>query len=68
MKFKEFFISSGIFALSLGLSLSISVKGVHAAEGQLSLLVWEGYADQSFVKDFEKESGCKVQAFVVCFS
>jgi putative spermidine/putrescine transport system substrate-binding protein/spermidine/putrescine transport system substrate-binding protein len=65
MKFKGFFLSSGIFALSLGLSLSISVKGVHAAEGQLSLLVWEGYADQSFVKDFEKESGCKVQATYV---
>ena len=28
----------------------------------LSLLVWEGYADPSFVKGFEEKCGCKVQA------
>src|ERR1700757_692438 len=28
----------------------------------LNLLVWEGYADPSFVKAFEDENHCKVQA------
>lgn len=36
-----------------------------AQSGDLSLLVWEGYADQSFVKDFEAESGCRVSATYV---
>jgi putative spermidine/putrescine transport system substrate-binding protein/spermidine/putrescine transport system substrate-binding protein len=44
--------------------LPFSVKPAHA-EGALNLLVWEGYADQSFVKDFEAESGCKVTATYV---
>src|SRR5882762_10501942 len=28
----------------------------------LNLLVWEGYADPSFVKAFEEQCGCKVSA------
>src|SRR5271170_3261248 len=28
----------------------------------LSLLVWEGYADPSFVQDFEEQNHCKVSA------
>jgi len=28
----------------------------------LNLLVWEGYADPSFVKSFEEENHCKVSA------
>lgn len=35
------------------------------AEGQLTMLVWEGYADKSFVEPFEKETGCKVDAVYV---
>lgn len=35
------------------------------AEGQLTLLVWEGYADKSFVEPFEKASGCKVNPVYV---
>lgn len=34
----------------------ITAKG----EGQLNLVNWEGYADQSFVKPFEAQTGCKV--------
>lgn len=33
--------------------------------GELNILSWEGYADASFVKPFEKESGCKVTATYV---
>ena len=31
----------------------------------MSLLTWEGYADDSFVKPFEAETGCKVSATYV---
>jgi spermidine/putrescine-binding protein len=50
--------------LALLLATSVLTPAAHA-EGELGLLVWEGYADQSFVKDFEAESGCKVQATYV---
>src|SRR3954454_6126699 len=29
-------------------------------EGKLNMVVWEGYADPSYVKQFEQQSGCKV--------
>lgn len=35
------------------------------AAGQVNLLTWEGYADESFIKQFEEESGCKVSATYV---
>jgi putative spermidine/putrescine transport system substrate-binding protein len=31
-------------------------------EGQLNIVDWEGYTDPSFVKPFEKETGCKVKS------
>ena len=34
----------------------INAKG----EGKLNIVDWEGYTDPSFVKQFEKETGCKV--------
>jgi putative spermidine/putrescine transport system substrate-binding protein len=36
----------------------INAKG----EGKLNMVIWEGYADPSFVKGFEQQSGCKVNA------
>jgi putative spermidine/putrescine transport system substrate-binding protein/spermidine/putrescine transport system substrate-binding protein len=36
-----------------------------AAADELNILSWEGYADDSFVKPFEKQSGCKVSATYV---
>src|SRR3954469_22189552 len=36
----------------------LSKKG----EGQLNLVVWEGYADKSFANQFTKQTGCKVNA------
>jgi spermidine/putrescine-binding protein len=35
------------------------------AGGELNILSWEGYADASFVKPFEKMSGCRVSATYV---
>src|SRR5690606_154266 len=35
------------------------------ADGEVSLLTWEGYADDSFVDQFEEESGCTVSATYV---
>src|SRR3954462_7687912 len=31
-------------------------------EGQLNMVIWEGYADKSFANQFEKDTGCKVNA------
>lgn len=39
--------------------------GIAKAEGQITMLVWEGYADKSFVGPFEAETGCKVDAVYV---
>lgn len=33
--------------------------------GEVSILTWEGYADDSFIKQFEQESGCTVSATYV---
>ncbi len=35
------------------------------AAGEVNLLTWEGYADESFVKPFEDATGCKVSATYV---
>jgi putative spermidine/putrescine transport system substrate-binding protein/spermidine/putrescine transport system substrate-binding protein len=39
----------------------LAVSGCKTSK-TLSLLVWEGYADPSFVKGFEAQCGCKVNA------
>jgi putative spermidine/putrescine transport system substrate-binding protein len=31
-------------------------------EGQVNMVIWEGYADKSFAKQFTQETGCKVNA------
>jgi putative spermidine/putrescine transport system substrate-binding protein len=35
---------------------------VGAGEGQLNLIAWEGYVDDSWVKQFTAQTGCKVSA------
>ncbi len=52
-------LSGAVFGLT-ALSSSAAMAG-----GQLTMLVWEGYADKSFVAPFEQESGCKVNAVYV---
>lgn len=48
-----------------GLLCSTLIATPVLAEGNLNVLVWEGYADQSFVSKFEETSGCKVSATYV---
>lgn len=45
--------------------LAITSISANAMAAELAFLGWEGYADQSFVADFEKETGCKVTATYV---
>src|SRR3954464_15925579 len=50
--------------LLLLLCASLCVLATNSCMRQktLSLFVWEGYADPSFVKGFEEKCNCKVQA------
>lgn len=57
-----------ITAIGIGIAvagLALAATGGSASAGEVNLLAWEGYADDSFVKDFEKSSGCKVSATYV---
>jgi putative spermidine/putrescine transport system substrate-binding protein/spermidine/putrescine transport system substrate-binding protein len=54
MKFRALFL--GLLALALASS------ACKKKEDSLSLLVWEGYADDSFVRAFEETHHCKVVA------
>jgi spermidine/putrescine transport system substrate-binding protein len=54
---KRFLLSSGI---ALAAVLAMSACGNR--EPTLSLLVWEGYADPSFIRPFEQTCHCKVAA------
>jgi spermidine/putrescine-binding protein len=47
---------------SLALVLIFSCTGCKKATPSLTLLVWEGYADPSFVHAFEESHNCKVSA------
>lgn len=45
--------------------IAATAASASASAAELSLLTWEGYADASFIKDFETESSCKVSATYV---
>ncbi len=45
-------------------AMAVDVTAARAG-GELALLTWEGYADESFVKGFEDASGCEVSATYV---
>jgi len=50
-------------AILLGtLTLALACSACQKKEEALNLLVWEGYADPSFVKAFEERHHCKVSA------
>ena len=50
-------------AILLGiLALALAGSACRKKEEALSLLVWEGYSDPSFVQAFEQRHHCKVQA------
>jgi len=49
-------------ALCAMLAFALSLVSCKKKEATLSLLVWEGYADPSFVHEFEEAHHCKVAA------
>jgi spermidine/putrescine-binding protein len=50
-------------ALILGiLAFALVSSACKKKEGSLSLLVWEGYAEEAFLRDFEQSHHCKVVA------
>ena len=51
----------GFFFISL-LSLALCFSACQKRQTTLNLLVWEGYADESFIKAFEQAHNCKVSA------
>ena len=53
---------AGSRRLLFSLFLLAILFGCHKSEPTLSLLVWEGYADTSFIKPFEEKFHCKVSA------
>ncbi len=55
-------LKGGLLAASVAMTLS---AGTVFADGEVNLLTWEGYADDSFIKQFEEDSGCKVSATYV---
>jgi len=55
--------SKGVLSLSLLLLAVIGLNSCARKKTQnLNLLVWEGYADPSFVRGFEEQCKCKVSA------
>lgn len=55
-----------LFRKTMAAALAGSVSASAAlAGGSVSILTWEGYADESFIDQFEEESGCKVSATYV---
>src|SRR5215831_10855422 len=55
------FMKRGFVFISL-LSLTLSFLACQKKQTTLNLLVWEGYADESFIKAFEQAHHCKVSA------
>lgn len=51
--------------LLFGAGVWVAAVGPARAKGQINLLVWEGYADASFVSKYEAETGCKLSATYV---
>jgi putative spermidine/putrescine transport system substrate-binding protein len=61
-------VALAVLATALAIPASGAGKGgalptaVGPGEGKLTMIAWEGYLDPKWVKPFEKQSGCKVQA------
>src|SRR5438270_14004 len=50
------------FRVLLAIVLISLITGCGKKTSSLNLLVWEGYADPTFIKAFENENHCKVSA------
>jgi len=57
--FKKFTTATSACVLVLGSAAAAF------AEGELNILTWEGYADESFIAPFTKATGCRVNATYV---
>jgi putative spermidine/putrescine transport system substrate-binding protein len=55
------YVALALVAVALAAPAAGTSK-VSANEGKLTMIAWEGYLDPSWVKPFEKQSGCKIQA------
>lgn len=42
--------------------MSSMMSSVHAAKGEVRMLIWDGYADKEWVAEFEKQTGYTVKA------
>lgn len=51
-------------AVMAGIVGTFAASAAHSA-GEVSVLAWEGYADDSYVVPFEEQSGCQVNATYV---
>jgi putative spermidine/putrescine transport system substrate-binding protein/spermidine/putrescine transport system substrate-binding protein len=60
MNWKQIISGGTAITLTMGLVVMPAL-----ANGEVNILTWEGYADQSFIAQFEQESGCKVSATYV---
>jgi putative spermidine/putrescine transport system substrate-binding protein/spermidine/putrescine transport system substrate-binding protein len=60
-KFKRLNLSAA--ALAAGVALALG--GAPVVAGEVSVLTWEGYADDSFIDQFEADSGCTLTATYV---
>jgi len=56
--------SNSLKAILLG-TVAMAVTAPAWASGELNLLTWEGYADQSFIAEFEAATQCTVNATYV---
>src|SRR6266404_5586011 len=55
--------SMWIVLVAAAIGLSFPAAGVtKASSGTLNMIAWEGYTQAQWVKPFEKQSGCKVNA------
>ena len=55
------YVALALVAVALAAPAAGTSKAA-ANEGQLNMIAWEGYLDAKWVKPFEKQSGCKVNA------
>lgn len=46
-------------------ALIVQVAATSVLAGEINMLVWEGYADPSFIAPFEEATGCKISATYV---
>src|SRR5689334_6045455 len=54
--------NSGTEGLSVPTADMTPQTSIGKGEGSLNLIAWEGYTDPSWVKPFEQQTGCKVNA------